>query len=93
MAVLAYIYISIGPRSIYGIPDFCSQEGVYCGVAPSSNPLAIWTFIISVGTFLVTAMGAVSLALLSWRKDRREERESELRSRKLEKEIENLQDE
>lgn len=50
-----------------------------------------WTVVVSGLTFFFTAFGAVSSAILGWRKDRRHQRESDLRIRELELEISRLQ--
>jgi hypothetical protein len=63
------------------------------GVAESASqakPID-WTVVGSGLTFFFTAFGAISGAILGWRKDRRHQRESDLRIRELELEISRLQ--
>jgi hypothetical protein len=63
------------------------------GVAESASqakPID-WTMVASGLTFFFTAFGAISGAVLGWRKDRRHQRESDLRIRELELEISKLQ--
>lgn len=63
------------------------------GVAESASQAkpVDWTVVVSGLTFFFTAFGAVSSAILGWRKDRRHARESDLRIRELELEISRLQ--
>lgn len=63
------------------------------GVAESASQAkpVDWTMIVSGLTFCFTAFGAISSAVLGWRKDQRHQRESDLRIRELELEISRLQ--
>ena len=49
-----------------------------------------WAMIGSALTFLLTALGALSTLIVTWRSDRRYERLTELRARELELEIDRL---
>lgn len=63
------------------------------GVAESASQAkpVDWTVVVSGLTFFFTAFGAISGAVLGWRKDQRHQRESDLRIRELELEISRLQ--
>ncbi|MDQ0465691.1 hypothetical protein QO010_003480 [Caulobacter ginsengisoli] len=63
------------------------------GVAESASQAkpVDWTMVVSGLTFAFTAFGAISGAILGWRKDQRHQRESDLRIRELELEISRLQ--
>jgi hypothetical protein len=72
--------------------SFLIMPGTLGGGADSSfaEGLRLWAVGITATASAITALGAISTAIIGWRGDRREAKEANLRVARLEKELEEI---
>ena len=85
--IVSVVWLCVALLVLFGYATWTIKGPQPPGPPDPAAAGADWTALLSLGTLLITGVGTLSTVLLSWRVDRRQAREFELRIRELEHQL------